>query len=73
MQKKLSPCPIETTLQLIGHKWKVLIIRELLNGTKRFGELKKAIPLISPKVLTQQLRSLEEDNLIVRKVYPEVP
>lgn len=73
MKRELPPCPVEITLLLIGDKWKVLIIRELLNGTKRFGELKKAISSISQKVLTQQLRSMEEDGLIQRKVYAEVP
>lgn len=73
MKRELPPCPVETTLTLIGDKWKVLIIRDLLNGTKRFGELKKSISTISQKVLTQQLRSMEEDGLIERKVYAEVP
>lgn len=73
MQKKLPPCPVETTLMIIGDKWKVLILRDLIDGTKRFGELKKSIPSISQKVLTQQLRSMEEDSLVLRKVYPEVP
>jgi DNA-binding HxlR family transcriptional regulator len=71
--KELPLCPVETTLMVIGDKWKVLILRELLGGTKRFGELKKAIPAISQKVLTQQLRSMQEDDLITRKVYAEVP
>ncbi len=73
MQKKLPPCPVETTLMIIGDKWKVLILRDLIDGTKRFGELKKSIPSISQKVLTQQLRSMEEDSLVLRKVYAEVP
>lgn len=73
MQKELPPCPVETTLLLIGDKWKVLILRELMTGTRRFGELKKSISAISQKMLTQQLRSMEEDNLIVRKIYAEVP
>ncbi|MDT8719314.1 helix-turn-helix transcriptional regulator [Clostridium sp. 19966] len=73
MKKDLPACPVETTLLLIGDKWKVLILRELISGTKRFGELKKAIGSISQKVLTQQLRSMEEDGLIKRKVYAEVP
>jgi DNA-binding HxlR family transcriptional regulator len=73
MQKTIPPCPVETTLMLICDKWKVLILRELMPGTKRFGELKKAIPSISQKVLTQQLRSMEEDELLTRKIYPEVP
>ena len=70
---ELPPCPVETTLLLIGDKWKVLILRELLFGTKRFGELKKSINSISQKMLTQQLREMERDNLLIRKVYAEVP
>lgn len=67
-------CPIEHTVNLIGHKWKVLIIRNLMNeGTLRFGELSKGIHGISQKMLTQQLRQLEEDRIILRKVYPEIP
>ncbi|AGB18195.1 HxlR family transcriptional regulator [Thermoanaerobacterium thermosaccharolyticum] len=73
MKKELPSCPVETTLSLIGNKWKILILRELLKGTKRFNELKKAIDSISQKVLTQQLRSMEEDGLVKRKVYAEVP
>lgn len=73
MKKELPICPVETTLVLIGEKWKVLILRDLINGTKRFGELKASIGSISQKVLTQQLRSMEEDGLVTRKVYAEVP
>ena len=73
MQKELPDCPVETTLMLIGDKWKVLILRDLIHGTKRFGELKKSIGSISQKVLTQQLRAMEEDNLLIRTVYAEVP
>lgn len=73
MKKELPPCPVETTLLLIGDKWKVLILRDLMEGTKRFGELKKSIGAISQKVLTQQLREMEEDGLVARKVYAEVP
>lgn len=71
--KELPACPVETTLNLIGNKWKVLIIRDLLQGTKRFGELKKSIGSVSQKVLTSQLRAMEEDGLIHREVYAEVP
>lgn len=73
MKKELPLCPVETTLLLIGEKWKVLILRDLIDGTKRFGELQRSIGSISQKVLTQQLRSMEEDGLVVRKVYAEVP
>ena len=71
--KELPACPVETTLTLIGNKWKVLIIRDLLTGTKRFGELKKSIGSVSQKVLTAQLRAMEEDGLVHREVYAEVP
>ncbi len=73
MKKELPACPVETTLMLISDRWKVLIIRDLLDGTKRFGELKKSIGTISQKVLTSNLRSMEESGLLTRKVYPEVP
>lgn len=71
--KKLPACPVETTLMLIGDKWKVLILRDLMPGTKRFGELKKSIGSVSQKVLTAQLRDMEEKGLVSRKVYAEVP
>ncbi len=71
--KALPACPVETTLQLIGNKWKVLILRDLLSGTKRFGELKKSIGTVSQKVLTAQLRDMEENGLVHREVYAEVP
>lgn len=70
---ELPACPVETTLTLIGDKWKVLILRDLLTGTKRFGELKKSLGNVSQKVLTAQLRDMEESGLINRKVYAEVP
>jgi DNA-binding HxlR family transcriptional regulator len=73
MKKELPACPVETTLSLIGDKWKVLILRDLIGGTKRFGELRKSIGSISQKMLTQQLRDMEEDGLVKRKVYAEVP
>ena len=73
MEKNLSACPVETTLMLINDRWKVLIIRDLLEGTKRFGELKKSVENISQKVLTANLRSMEESGLLTRKVFPEVP
>ena len=71
--KPLPACPVETTLTLIGDKWKVLILRDLLPGTKRFGELKKSIGSVSQKVLTAQLRAMEENRLVHREVYAEVP
>ena len=71
--KELPACPVETTLSLIGDKWKVFILRYLLPGTKRFGELKKSIGSVSQKVLTAQLRDMEENGLVNRKVYAEVP
>ena len=69
----LPACPVETTLMLIGDKWKVLILRDLRNGTKRFGELKKSVTGISQKVLTANLRNMEENGLLTREVFPEVP
>lgn len=73
MRKELPACPVETTLMLISDRWKVLIIRDLLDGTKRFSELKKSVGNISQKVLTSNLRSMEEDGLLTREVFPEVP
>ena len=72
-KKELPACPVETTLTLIGDKWKVLILRDLMPGTKRFGELKKSVGNVSQKVLTAQLRPMEESGLVNRKVYAEVP
>ena len=69
----LPACPVETTLTLISDKWKVLILRDLLSGTKRFGELKKSIGHVTQKVLTAQLRQMEESGLLSRTVYAEVP
>ena len=71
--KELPACPVETTLTLISDKWKVLIPRDLLPGTKRVGELKKSIGSVSQKVLTAQLREMEQSGLLTRTVYPEVP
>ena len=73
MQKKLSDCPVEVTLNLIGNKWKILILRDLIDGTKRFGELKRSVGSITQKVLTSNLREMEEAGLLTRKVYAEVP
>ena len=69
----LPACPVETTLLVIGDKWKVLILRDLIEGTKRFGELKNSIGSVSQKVLTTQLRDMEAKGLLTRKVYAEVP
>lgn len=71
--KSLPSCTVEVTLSLIDDRWKVLILRELLYGTKRFGEIRKALGNISTKVLTSNLRSMEETGLLTRRVYPEVP
>ncbi len=71
--KKILDCPVATTINLIGNKWKLLIIRDLLSGTKRFGELRKSLSGISQRVLTENLRDLENDGLVDRKVYAEVP
>lgn len=70
---ELPFCPVATTVQLIGNKWKLLIIRNLLDGPQRFGELKKGLPGISQKVLTDNLRGLEKDGLVNREVFAEVP
>ncbi len=73
LSNALPTCPVETTLTLIGDKWKVLILRDLMPGTKRFGELKKSVGNVSQKVLTAQLRAMEKSGLVNRKVYAEVP
>ena len=70
---ELPPCPVETSLVLMGDRWKMLIVRDLLTGTKRFGELKKSLDGISQKVLTQHLRIMEETGLVRREVFAEVP
>lgn len=66
-------CPVELTMAVIGDKWKIFILRDLLQGTKRFGELQRSIHGVSQKMLTQQLRSMEADGIISRTVYPQVP
>lgn len=66
-------CPVDTTLKMIGGKYKALILWHLIDATLRFGELRRVIPQATPKMLTQQLRELEQDRLIIRKVYPVVP
>lgn len=70
---QLPTCPVETTLTLIGDKWKVLILRDLMPGTKRFGELRKSVGDVSQKVLAAQLRDMEKSGLVHREVYAEVP
>lgn len=72
-KNELPECPVATTVQLIGGKWKLLILRNLLERPWRFNELKKNLNGISQKVLTDSLRSMEEDGLITRTIYPEVP
>lgn len=72
-QNSLPACPVETTLTLISDKWKVLILRDLLTGTKRFGELRRSVGNVSQKILTAQLRQMESSGLVNRKVYAEVP
>ena len=72
-KEDLPACPVATTVGLIGNKWKLLIIRDLLTGTKRFGELRKSVTGISQKVLTDNLRSLEQDGLVIRTIFAEVP
>lgn len=73
LKNSLPDCPVETTLLLISDKWKVLILRDLLQGTKRFSELKKSLGQVSQKVLTSQLRQMEANGLISRNVYAQVP
>jgi DNA-binding HxlR family transcriptional regulator len=73
MPQELPLCPVETTLLLIGDKWKVLILRDLMQGARRFGELHRSVGRISQKVLTQQLRAMEKDGIVARTVYAEVP
>lgn len=71
--RELPLCPVETTIGLLSNKWKILVLRELLNGTKRFGELRNGVKGVSQKVLTQNLRSMEEDGIVERRIYAEVP
>lgn len=71
--KKLPACLVETTLRLISDPWTLLIIRELKEGTKRFGELKKNLHPITQKVLTQNLKQMETRGLVIREVFPEIP
>ena len=73
MTKTYTNCPVEYTASIISNKWKVLILRDLLTGTKRYNELLRSVVGISAKVLTQNLRDLEKDGIVERKVYPVVP
>ena len=71
--RKNASCPVESTLRVIDGKWKVLLLYHLLNGLKRFNELHRLLSGISPRTLARQLRELERDGIIRRKVYPEIP
>ena len=73
VDRNLPACPVQTCLNFISDKWKILIIRDLLTGTKRFSELKKSLAPVTQKMLTQQLRQMENDGIIHREVYPVVP
>ena len=72
-KKDLPICPVATTVGLIGNKWKLLILRDILTGPRRFGELRKSLEGISQKVLTDSLREMEKDGILTRTVYAEVP
>jgi DNA-binding HxlR family transcriptional regulator len=71
--EQLPACPVETTLTLISNRWRVLILRDLMDGPRRFTQLKTSVGGISQKVLTQNLRAMEADGLLTRTVFPEVP
>ncbi|MFI5450358.1 MAG: winged helix-turn-helix transcriptional regulator [Candidatus Bathyarchaeia archaeon] len=73
VQTKIIECPAEVTLRIISGKWKILVLRELFKGNKRPTELHTALRQITPKVLSQQLRKMEDESLVVRKVYAEIP
>ena len=73
MRKTYTNCPVEYTASIIGNKWKIIILRDLLTGTKRYNELTRSVVGISAKVLTENLRGLERDGIVKRKVYPVVP
>ena len=73
MANTFTDCPVEYTASLIANKWKIIILRELLGGTRRYNELTRNVVGISSKVLTENLRELEKDGILSRKVYPEVP
>ena len=71
--KDLPKNPVEVTIRMMNCKWKILIVRELLEGTKRFGELKKSVTGITQKVLSAKLKELEQDGILTRKIYPQTP
>ena len=73
MEELVQSCPIEKTLRVIGGKWTILILRDLFNGTKRFGELQRSLHGISPKTLSERLKQLEAQGIIWRMIYPEIP
>ena len=73
MRKIYTDCPVEYTASMIANKWKILILRDLMDGTKRYNELTRTVQGISAKVLTENLRELESDGIITRKTYPVVP
>ncbi|MDO5854007.1 MAG: helix-turn-helix domain-containing protein [Thermoplasmata archaeon] len=73
METKLPPCPVEVTLSVIGSKWKVLILRDLMPGTKRFGELESSLQGVSRKVLASTLKDMETQGLLTRRAYNEIP
>ena len=73
MSKHYTNCPVKYTASIISNKWKVLILRDLITGTKRYNELNRSVVGISSKVLTQNLKDLEKDGIVKRKVYPVVP
>lgn len=71
--EKVNSCPVDTTLKIIGGKWKSLILHHLMNNTCRFNELQRRMPGITQRMLTLQLRELEQDGIVHREVYPQVP
>ncbi len=73
MKKELPACPVEITLTLINSRWSILILRDLMQETKRFGQLQRSLGKVSQKVLSSTLKDMEKNGLIIRKVYPEVP
>lgn len=73
MEENVECCPVEKTLRVIGGKWTILILRDLFSGTKRFGELQRSLQGISPKTLSERLKQLQEQGIIKRTQYPEIP